>query len=653
MPLMGMTKLRPFSLLRGAALGCVAAVAGAMGVPCVADADADTAAGAPEDLTRMSLSELANVDVTSVSKASEPVQRAPATIYVITHEDIQRSGVTSVPEALRLAPNLEVTQTSSSAYTISARGLGGNPLAQNFSNKLLILIDGRSVYTPLFSGIYADTLDVMLEDIDRIEVISGVGATLWGANAMNGVINIITRSSYLTQGTYLDAGAGNQEQLGGARFGGRVGADTTFRAYGLGFHRGAMELADGSTARDGWNKGQGGFRSDWFTDQDTFTAQGDVYRATEQAFDAADGLVEGGNLLARYQHRAAHSEFQVQAYFDQTERFGAAGDGGFVVQTYDVELQQAVDAGPVNRIVWGGGERVYKYGITNTATLLFEPPDHALTLGNAFAQDTLRFSDQANLALGIKLEDDPFAGWTPLPDARLSIGVGEHAAVWAAASRAIRSPTPFDDEVVEKLGTVTELRANSGFRPEEVMAYELGLRAQPTSVVSLSAAAFYDVYDDLRTIEIGSQLPLYWGNLMRGEISGVDAWGNWQVLDSWRLSPGVTWVRERLAFKPGASRILGLAQAGDDPSSHASLNSSMNFPHRTTLDATLRYVGALPSPGLPHYYEMDARFGWQATATLEVSLSGANLLHERHYESPPPIGEQITRSVIAEARWKF
>lgn len=621
-----------------------------------ATAPAQEAAAPGGDLTRMSLSELANLDVISVSKSSEPVQRAPATIYVITHEDILRSGATSVPEALRLAPNLLITQTSSSAYTISARGLGGNPAAQNFSNKLLILIDGRSVYTPLFSGIYSDTLDVLLEDIDRIEVISGVGATLWGANAMNGVINIITRPSYRTQGTYVEAGAGNQEQLGAARYGGRLGTDTTVRVYGFDFHRGAMELPDGSTAHDGWNKGQGGFRGDWSTDQDTLTAQGDVYRGTEQVIDNSDGLIAGGNLLARYQHRAAHSELQVQAYFDQTERFGAGGNGGFVVQTYDLQLQQSIDAGTSHRIVWGGGERVYKYGITNTASLLFEPPDHALTLADAFVQDTMKLADQAALVMGVKLEDDPFAGWTPLPDVRLSIGMGEHAALWAAASRAIRSPTPFDDEVVEKLGAVTELAANPGFRPEEVTGYEAGARSQPTPKVSLSAAIFCDVYDDLRTIELAPQppyLPLYWGNLMRGDISGVDAWANFQVLDWWRLSPGFTWTRERLSFKSGASRILGLAQAGDDPSSHASLVSSMNLPRHTSFDATLRYVGALPDPALPHYYEMDARFGWQASPALDLSLSGANLLHARHYESPPPYGEQITRSVIAGVRWKF
>jgi iron complex outermembrane receptor protein len=321
-----------------------------------------------------------------------------------------------------------------------------------------------------------------------------------------------------------------------------------------------------------------------------------------------------------------------------------------------LELQQTIAAGAYNRIIWGGGERVYAYGITSTASLLFEPPSRNLTLGDAFIQDTLALSSSVNFIFGIKYEDDPFSGWMPLPDARLSWDINGHATLWAAASRAIRSPTPFDDEVVEKVGPFTYLEGNPNFRPEEVTAYEIGTRAQPSPDVSLSVAAFYNVYDDLRTIEhvvAGSFFPLYWANLMRGDTYGIDAWGNWQINGWWRLSPGVTWVRERLEFRAGASQLLGIAQAADDPSSHATLTSSMSFPHHTNFDASLRYVGALPDPGLPHYYELDARYGWQVSEKVNLSLSGTNLLHERHTELPSPFGEQITRSVMAEARWKF
>src|SRR5579871_6650215 len=249
------------------------------------------------DLARLSLAQLSKLEVTSVSKSAQPLLRSAATIYVITREQILRSGATSLPEALRLAPNLTVTQSSSTAYTVSARGFSGNVPDQNFSNKLLILIDGRSVYTPLFSGVYLDAQDVVLEDIDRIEVISGPGSTLWGANAMNGVINIVTRASYLTQGTLLSGAAGNQEQELSARYGGSADEGLTYRVYGKDFQIDALQFADGSSAHDGWTKGQGGFRADWTRTSDSVTVQGDLYRGTQQQPNAGDTLLLGGNLL--------------------------------------------------------------------------------------------------------------------------------------------------------------------------------------------------------------------------------------------------------------------------------------------------------------------------------------------------------------------
>jgi iron complex outermembrane receptor protein len=611
-----------------------------------------------DDLTRLSLQDLATLEVTSVSKAAEGLQRAPAAIYVITHDDIMRSGVSSLMEALRLAPNLLVSQVSATSYTIAARGLGGNAPAQNFSNKLLMLIDGRSVYTPLYSGIYSDAQDVMLEDIDRIEVISGPGATLWGANAMNGVINVITRASYLTQGTFVDAAAGNQEQDLSARYGGRVDGQLTYRAYGLGFHRAAEDQPNGMSAHDGWTKEQGGFRTDWSTDQNSATLQGDVYRADEQQLQGADGSIAGANVLGRYQHRTDRSDFQVQAYLDQTERFGpeSGGGGAFVLHTYDIEIQQSIEAGSNQRVVWGGGERLNSYSISNQMELLFEPPRRNLTLGDAFVQDTVSLGKALSLTAGLKLEDDPYSGWTPLPDARLSWSLSERATLWAAASKAIRSPTPFDVDVVEKSGPTVELTGNSAFRPEQVNAYEAGTRFDTSRTFSFSLAAFYNDYGDLRTIEIsGPQIfPLYWGNSMKGDTYGVEGWANWQATEWWRLSPGFTALRERLTFKPGASGLLGTAQAGDDPSSHADLTSSMDLSHRMSLDATLRYVGALPSPALPHYTELNGRIGWRPNDSLDLSINGLNLLHARHYESPVAEGgEGIFRSVQAEVRWKY
>jgi iron complex outermembrane recepter protein len=609
-----------------------------------------------EDLTRLSLSDLANVEVTSVSKSGEGLQRAAAAIYVITRDAILRSSATNVFEALRLAPNLLVTQLSASSYVVAARGFGGNPSAQNFANKLLILVDGRSVYSPLYSGIYSIATDVMLEDIDRIEVISGPGATLWGANAMNGVINIITRATILTTGSFVEAGAGNQEQTLSARYGGQSGENATFRVYGIGFDRAAMDLDTGASAHDGWSKGQGGFRYDWSKNSDSVTVQGDLYRATQNEAGTQDGVVLGGNVVTRYVRQTERSEFQLQAYIDQSEQESPGDGGGFVLNTYDIEFQHSIALGAANRLVWGAGERLNRYAITDAPSLLFVPSSRDLNLGNIFVQDTLSLAPRVNLIGGFKMEDDPYSGWSPLPDMRVSWQFTDQATLWAAASRAIRSPTPFDTDVVEKLGPLVYLQAKTSFRPETLWAYEIGARAQSSADLSLSGTVFYNVYDDLRTVEPASAttfIPLQWGNRMQGDTYGLEAWATWQVTEWWRLSPSFTWLHEHLTFKEGASELLGVAQAADDPSSHAAVTSSMDLPRRVTFDTTLRYVGALPSPALPHYFELDARFGWQVNGATELAVIGTNLLYARHQEFTSPIGESITRGVLAQVRWKF
>jgi iron complex outermembrane recepter protein len=630
----------------------IAAIVSAGGTKSATAAPIDSA----DDLTRLSLSDLANVEVTSVSKSSQLLQRAAASIFVITHDDIQRSSATNVFEALRLAPNLLVTQVSATGYTVSSRGFGGNPSAQNFANKLLMLVDGRSVYTPLYSGIYSIALDLMLEDVDRIEVISGPGATLWGANAMNGVINIITRAANLTTGTFVDLGAGNNEQTAATRYGASVGENAAFRVYGEGFQRAAMEIAPGQSAGDRWMKGQAGFRYDWSGESDRFTLQGDAYRATEHELASPDGEALGGNVVARFEHDGDRSNLKIQAYYDQSEQEAPGSGGGFVLNTYDVEVQQSIALGSRNLLIVGGGERLNDYSITNATSLLFEPSSRDLTLGNVFAQDSVRLAAALDLTLGFKMEDDPYWGWSPLPDVRASWQLNDKSTFWAAASRAIRSPTPFDEDVVEKIGSIVYLTGNPQFRPESLWAYEAGTRIQASSSLLLTLAAFYNNYNDLKTVEPASQsvfLPLYWANLMQGHTFGIEAWASWQVNDWWRLSPSFTWLGERLEFKAGASGLLSVAQAADDPSSHAAITSSMDLSRRLTIDATVRFVGALPSPALRSYYEADVRCGWRVSPVWDVSISGQNLVHKEHLEFSSSSGEYITRSVLAESRWRF
>jgi iron complex outermembrane recepter protein len=614
------------------------------------------AGGSPtEDLKKLSVEQLMDVEVTSASKTAEPLSEAAAAIYVITHDDIVGSGATSIPEILRLAPNLEVFQVSPSNYIITARGFSGNSADQSFSNKLLVLIDGRSVYSPLYSGVYWDAQDVMIEDIERVEVISGPGATLWGANAVNGVINIITRKSSDTQGALAALAAGNLEKDASARFGSRVDDDLTYRVYAKGFERDALDTPAGASADDGWFKTQAGFRTDWNPGADTLTVQGDLYRGNESQPGGADVSIEGANMLSRWQHAFdAHSAIDVQAFYDQTQRFTRDG-GAFVLNTYDIELQDSFRLGSANDIVWGAGDRVSRYDITNTATLLFLPDRRTLNLSDVFAQDSIALARTLKLILGLKFEQDPWTGTTPLPNARLSWKLSDKALVWSAVSRAIRSATPFDRDVAEYLGSTLFLVGGSDFRTEKLTAYELGFRGQAGSALSASVSTYYNVYDDLRTIEITpvTLLPLQWGNGMRGDTYGVELWGNYQVSEMWRLAFGYNEQREQLRFKPGSSGLLGLSQAGDDPSRQASLRSSVGLTDNLTLDADLRYVGSLPDPAVPAYGELNARLAWRVSRRCDIALSGFNLLHGQHEEFTVPPSDAISRSVLVSANLKL
>ncbi|WP_372785699.1 TonB-dependent receptor plug domain-containing protein [Phenylobacterium sp.] len=610
-----------------------------------------------EKLKDLSLEDLANLTVTSVSKRSEPLGEAASAIYVITHDDIARSGATSVAEMLRLAPNVQVTQTSASGYVITARGFNGNPGAQSFSNKLLVLIDGRSVYSPLFSGVYWDMQDVLPEDVERIEVISGPGATLWGANAVNGVINIITRATAQTQGGLLDAGVGDHGRQLGLRYGGKVSEDLTWRIYGRAVADNGERTAAGAKAGDEWSRVQGGFRLDWAArPADMITFQGDVFRGSEDEPPAGDENVGGRNLLARWNHTSGSgAELQVTAYYDHAERATEGGGGKFKVNTYNIDAQDSFTLGERQQIVWGGGIRTSQYRISGTPTFFFNPASADLNLANLFAQDTITLAPTVRLTLGLKVEDDPYVKPEPLPNLRLAWSPNGALTLWGAVSKAVRSPTPFDRDVVEKLGPTAppQLIGDAAFQHEKLTAYEAGARFHPSPLASFSVSAFYNDYDQLRTIELspGRTLPLVWGNLLEGSTYGLEAWGEVRVQPWWRVSGGVSTLHEDLRFKAGAVGIVGPRQDGEDPKVQASLKSSMDLGRRFTLDGDLRYIGALPDGLAPAYTELNSRLGWNLTDRLQISVSGRNLLHARHVEYPG--GEAIQRTVTADLQWRF
>ncbi len=609
-----------------------------------------------EDLREMSIDQLADINVSSVTKSSESLRDAPGAIYVISHEDIIRSGATTIPDMLRLAPNLFVAQTSASTFTVSARGFSGSAGAQNFANKLLVMIDGRSVYTPLYSGVYWDMQDVPPDDIDRIEVISGPAAALWGANAVNGVINIITKKASETQGLTADIGGGNLQQVASLQYGGRAG-DLAWRLYARAIDGDDTLTTTGAKARDSWSKGQGGFRADWTpSPADQVTLQGDIFKGDTADSGPDNDTISGGNILGRWNHAWSNgSNLQVQAYFDRASQSTDNGGGAFWVNTYDLDIQHSFSIGARNQIVWGGGLRSADYGITSGSGLSFQPSSRDLVLGDVFVQDSFAITETVKLIAGVKVESDPFVGVTPLPDIRLSWKLNQTTLLWAAVSQAIRSPTPFDRDVHEEVGGINLLNAGGTFKSEDLTAYEIGARVQPTDRLSFSVSTYYNVYHDLRTIELapGGFFPLQWGNGMYGDAYGVEAWGDLRVTDWWRLSAGVSAEHEELKFKAGDPGLLGPSEAGDDPTAQGQLRSYMNLGRNFTLDATLRGVSALADPAVPAYTELNARLGWNVTPRVQLSVSGFNLLHAYHVEYPGSAGGSVPRSIFVEMRVKM
>ena len=609
-----------------------------------------------EDLSNLSIEQLANIQVRSASKREQPLSAVPASLYVIDHDQIVRSAALTIPEMLRLAPNLQVYQQSPSHWVVTARGLNGDPDAQSFSNKLLVLIDGRTIYTPLFSGVYWDLPDLLPDDIDRIEVISGPGATLWGANAVNGVINIITRNAASTSRAFADVDAGTGEQVVGLRLGGRAGPNLNYRAYARWVHEDAADVPGGGSAGDSWHRLGGGFRADWTpTKADNVTFQGDIFSGVDEIPGSAHENISGRDLMARWtRDTAPGGQLQVQAFYDRIARGQTPSSPRFHIDTYDVDLQHSLALGSTNQLVWGGGARLSRYDIQFTPTFYFDPASRSLFLANFFVQDTLALTNALKVTAGLKAERDPYVGFSLLPDIRVAFQPSKTTLLWAAVSHAVRSPTPFDVDAQERLGNIISISGDRDFRTEKLTAYEFGLRAQPLTGLSFSVTGFYHHYDDLRSIEIVSGpafLNLGWGNGLEGHSYGVEAWASASPLPWWTVSAGTTLLHERFHFKPGASGIVGAWQNGVDPSHQLTLRSSMNLGRSVTFDLDFRALGQLHHADVPAYSELGGRLAWSLSDHLTLTVAGTNLLHTRHVEYPG--GDAIPRKVLAGLQWRL
>ena len=613
----------------------------------------DSSASA-EALKKLSIEQLMNLEVTSVSRRPERLAQVASAIQVITQQDIRRSGASSLPEALRLATNLQVAQVNSRDWAISARGFNSTT-----ANKLLVLIDGRTVYTPLYSGVFWDVQDVPLGDVDRIEVISGPGATLWGANAVNGVINVITKRARETQGLVVSGGGGTELRgFGTTRYGGALGSHVNYRIYGKGWAREPSVLPGGQDATDDWHMEQAGFRLDW--DASTInqvTMQGDLYNGRISQATAGDIAVSGGNVVAKWSHTvSANSAVTAQLYYDRTNR-NIPGTFGEDLDIYDVDLQHATRLGARHDVVWGLGYRLINDRVVNSALLAFLPPHVTRQWFTGFVQDEIALiPDRLHVALGTKVEHNDYTGYEIQPSGRVSWRLSPSGTLWAAVARALRTPSRIDRELFFPGQPPYLIAGGPGFHSEEELAYELGYRHQ-RGALALSVATFYSRYHGLRSVEQvnpPTPSPAVIANGQYGESYGAEVTADYLITKGWRVRAGHTELRIHIWPNPGSTDTTRGASESQTPDRQFFLFSSLDLPAHLRLDAGMRAIDDITRQQVPGYAELNAKLTWQPTPQLDLSLVGQNLLHDRHAEfGAPATRREIERGVYGLVEWRF
>jgi iron complex outermembrane recepter protein len=612
-------------------------------------------------------------EVVSVSGHTTTVGRAPTAVFVITQEMIRRSGVTSIPEALRMAPGIQVARVNSSDWSITSRGFNNNIaglLASN--NKLLVLIDGRTVFSPFSNTTYWDVQDVLLADIDRIEVIRGPGATIWGANAVNGVINIITKRAADTQGALVQAGLGTEERgFTNARVGGQAGENVHYRVYGKWFDRDETFVAT-RPASDDWRQGRGGFRADWTPSRDDLvTVQGDFYGGTEGFFNAVsapgfpdDQQVVGGNILGRWTRTFSEdNEISTQVYYDRADRDNQIGFFTQHYNTYDFEFRHHVRLNSYHNVVWGAGYRMVRDHLTPLTSppgsvIAFTPPERSFDKVSGFLQDEMTLTDALFLTPGAKLSHNDFTAWEVQPSVRLLYCPAATWATWASVSRAVRTPSRLEHDATILAGTTPFLDFVPTFHSEEVLAYEWGYRAQPHEWFSWDLALFFNQYEELSSLSATPPgvLPVINTNGNRGEGYGVELASTIDLAPNWRLTGSYSFLQLQIHPDPSTINFLGSNGElieGSSPHNQAFLMSSHNLTHELDLDFIGRYVDELPILRVPSYIELDARLAWRPRASTELALVGQNLLNSQHVEYLGTPSNQIQRGVygMITQRW--
>ena len=635
----------------------------------------------PPDYMKLDLKQLMHINVTSVSKKSEKLTKTAAAIFVITQEDLRRSGVTSIPEALRLVPGLQVARMDSNKWAITSRGFNSR-----FANKLLVLIDGRSVYTPLFSGTFWEVQDTLLENVERIEVIRGPGGALWGANAVNGVINIITKDSHKTLGSYVSAGAGTEESgFAEARYGERVNESLAYRFYLKGFTRDSGEVKH-DTEHDDWRMARGGFRADFTTVyESTITVQGDYYRgvAGQRIFvpdlslptliriEDEDVLLSGGNVLFRWTKPiGSQSDFVLQMYYDRTER-----DEHLYQEnrdTWDFDVQYRFPFLNRHEIMVGVGYRLTADNIRGSSAATVSAESRHDQLFSTFVRDEITLvPDRLILALGSKFEHNDYTDFEIQPSATLLFSPSTKQTIWGAVSRAVRTPSRLENTANFLAPApegfpvpVLEIATDGDFDSEELAAYEFGYRIQLSNRVSLDFATFYNVYDDLQTAEpVSLAIPPTFSpqNKMDGEAYGFEAAARWQPFDWCQIHSFYTLMDLQLHVDNSSrDTVREVIFEEDIPAHQFSIRFLMDLPYNLELDSWFRYVDNINSgvSGVNNYLTLDIHLGWRPLDNLEFSITGQNLLDQSQQEYIPStlVNTQITeveRGVYGKISWYF
>jgi iron complex outermembrane receptor protein len=573
----------------------------------------------PPNFIDLSLEELNDYHITSLSRHEQRLGDTPAAAYVITGEMIQRAGARSLPEALRLAPNLQVAQINANQYAISARGFNGST-----ANKLLVMIDGRTAYTPLYSGVFWDAQDVLLEDVDRIEVISGAGGTIWGTNAVNGIINIVTKRASASTGEMASASGGDSGSSLAVRHGSGHD-DSAWRMYAKTSHWRHSTHADGTAEPDSWNQDQAGFRADWRNASNDYTVMGDIYQGGAQQQAPGRQHRSGANLLARWEGAAdGGGRWSAQGYLDRTTR-DIPGTFAEELNTADVEAHYTSAPGGAGQTVAGGGYRLSADRVDN-GQLAFLPAQRALHWSNLFAQHERELAPGWRLTAGLRLERNDYTGLEVLPSARLAWQWQEGQLGWLALARQVRAPSRIDRDFYLPGKPPYLLAGGPDFSAEVARTMELGWRGQAGTALSYTVVLYRSQYQRLRSLDLQPGGFYQLGNQIHGRAQGVDSWATLRLRDNWSLE-----LQALLLGTHFDGRDLAISPPGDDPHAQTSLRSRWTL-DQGTLELALRHVARLPAPAVPAYTVLDLSLGWQLGRQTRLMLSARNLFNRRHLE---------------------